>query len=148
MKTEWKCIYLNKNTQKCSIAFKPPWISTFISDTTLIYSSEPKISRCYHSDILHFIKSALVGFFFSLNVHSIFQKESRFCGFSFNLRLFSSTLTDVRRLHRALRANPAEFSQSLTGALESYCASSPSLPFCYFSPLRKHGNSRRRQPVR
>lgn len=61
---------------------------------------------------------------------------------------FSSVLTDVRLLERASRANPTEFRPSLAGALSPYCASSPSLPFCYFSPLRKHGNSRCGQPIR
>lgn len=71
--------------------------------------------------------------------------EAGFCS-SFEPRLFLRV--DARLFDRASRANPTEFRPSLAGARSPYCASSPSLPFCCFSPLRKHGNSRCGQPVR
>lgn len=117
---------------------------------TLIYSSNPKISRCYHSDILHFIKSGLGILYIKHTPYFIYpyfvQRPAFFIGL--NPDYCSSLLTDVRLLNRASRANLTEFRRSLAGALEPYCASSSSPPFCYFSPLRKDGNSRCGQPVR
>lgn len=136
---------------------------------TLIYSSNPKISRCYqHSDILHFFLASLIFAYFFPPGKKKKEKErkeerkalesytidaNRWFGRPFGSRL---VLLRARRcewglLDRVLRANPNGASTVSSGGLSKpYCASSPS-PFYFvsFPPRqRKHGNSRSGQPVR
>lgn len=113
--------------------------------TTLIYSSKPKISRCFHSDILHVIKSG-VGEHFLLKHAAHPAPQQAFVPLLIRIRQLR--VTGCEAVGPSLACQSRGVCAVSRGALEPYCASSPSLPFFYFSPPRKHGNSRRGQPVR
>ena len=80
---------------------------------TLIYSSKPKISRCYHSDILHFIKSG-VGEHFLLKLAAHSAQQQAFVPLLIRFRQLRVNGCEAV-LDRASRANPAECAPSLTG---------------------------------
>lgn len=80
---------------------------------TLIYSGKPKISRCYHSDILHFIKSGLGA---KRLKHTCSVRTDTSCGGESSLLCARLQRMWGGWLERVSRATPADLGRSLTGA--------------------------------
>ena len=97
--------------------------------TTLIYSSKPKISRCFHSDILHVIKSG-VGEHFLLKHAAHPAPQQAFVPLLIQIRQLR--VTGCEAVGPSLACQSRRVCAVSRGALEPYCASSPSLPFFIF----------------